>query len=75
MKYRVLKPFHNIDGAYLTPNDVIDCTRERARILINNGIIGGVVETTAISLPTRPIIQREITIEKPHKRKYRKKIE
>jgi hypothetical protein len=74
MRYRVLKQFKNIDGSFLRPNDSIECTTERARILINNGIIGGIIETVAVSLPVRNPVQREIAIERPHKRKYRKRL-
>lgn len=75
MNYRVLKPFKNIDGAFLTTNDTIECNQERARILFNNGIIGGIVETAEKIFPVRPEKQLNNAINKTitEKRKYRKR--
>lgn len=73
MRYRVLKPFINIDGSYLRINDSIVCDKNRARILVNNGMIGGRVETAEKSFPFREEIQKEKAIEVPVKRKYRKR--
>lgn len=73
MRYRVLKPFINIDGSYLRTNDSIVCDKNRARILINNGMLGGRVETAEKVLPVREEISKEKAIEIPVKRKYRKR--
>lgn len=73
MRYRVLKPFINIDGSYLRINDSIVCDKNRARILTNNGMIGGRIETAEKPLPVRDDIPKETATEIPVKRKYRKR--
>jgi hypothetical protein len=73
MLYRVLKPFLNYNGAFLNVNDSVMCDKNQARILINNGMIGGIVETAEKKLPQRNRVVVETEVKKYPKRKYRKK--
>lgn len=76
MRYRVLKPFINIDGGYLKLNDSIECSDNRARVLRNNGIIGNRVIEQAVKIspivPEKEILEKAIDI-KPKSKRGRKK--
>lgn len=74
MKFRVLKPFRNIDGSFLTVNDYIECDMNRARLLKSNGMIGGLITENKIKIfPKRNEVEKENTVIKTHKRQYRKR--
>lgn len=73
--YRVLKPFKNIDGAFLRVNDAICCTPERASLLYKNGMIGGIVENAMVDYPIRKQDLEKAIDQKPKQKRKRRKSE
>ena len=71
MLFTVIRPFKNIDGAFLKVGDTIECDLKRAAVLRRNGMIGNIADKPSGSVPEKKKV--ETAEEKPVKRHYRKR--